>query len=137
MIGYTTVGTNNIEKAAAFYDKIAAALGGGRAMEFNHNGDKVEDGGDFILRSNDPKKPGFAVTKPFNGEAANVGNGVMIALSAGSRDNVKKVYDTAIKAGASCEGKPGIRGSESGGFYAAYFRDLDGNKLNAFCFDPQ
>ncbi|MBL4838682.1 MAG: VOC family protein [Kordiimonadaceae bacterium] len=132
MIGYTTVGTNDISAAAKFYDAVAAVLGGVRVMEFNEKGEPVTEGGAFIMWGNGEGKPGFAVTKPFNGEAATVGNGNMIGLSAGNRATVDKLYDAAITAGGSCEGKPGIRGDDSSGFYAAYFRDLDGNKLAAY-----
>lgn len=126
MIGYTTVGTNNFKKACAFYDKLFETMGAGRTMDF----------GEFVVWGTAPDQPGFSVTKPFDGNDATVGNGTMIALLAGTREAVNKVYETAIANGATCEGKPGIRGDEKMGFYAAYFRDLDGNKLNAFCISP-
>ena len=63
---------------------------------------------------------------------ATVGNGVMVALQAASRDQVRRLYDIALANGGTCEGPPGPRG---GPFYAAYFRDLDGNKLNAFLME--
>lgn len=127
MIGYTTVGTNDIEKSAAFYDKLFAALGGKRVMEFD---------GFIVWGDDNPTTTGFSITKPYDGNDATVGNGVMIALSAGDRAGVNKIYKTAIEAGGTCEGEPGLRGDESMGFYAGYFRDLDGNKLNAFCIGP-
>ncbi|MFN2168829.1 MAG: VOC family protein, partial [Anaerolineae bacterium] len=74
--------------------------------------------------------PGFAVTLPYDGAAATVGNGVMIALVMDSREKVDAFYARALELGASDEGEPGER---MPGFYAAYFRDPDGNKLNAFC----
>jgi len=123
MIGYTTVGTNDSPKACEFYDTLFAVLGATRIMEMD----------EFILWGTAMDKPSFSVTKPFDGNKATVGNGVMVALSAGDRATVDKVYETALAAGGTCEGKPGVRGDESMGFYAAYFRDLDGNKLNAFC----
>ena len=119
MIGYTTVGTNELAKAAAFYDALFKPLGGKRFMEFDK----------FIAWSVDPRKPGFAVTHPHNGEPASVGNGVMIALAMDSREKVDAFYNKAIELGAKDEGAPGPRGDN---FYAGYFRDLDGNKLNAF-----
>jgi len=127
MIGYTTVGTNDFPKACAFYDTVLSGLGAKRTMDF----------GEFVVWGTAPDAPSFSVTKPFDGNPATVGNGVMIALTANDRDTVNKVYETAIAAGATCEGKPGIRGDESMGFYAAYFRDLDGNKLNVFCMSPE
>jgi len=123
MIGYTTVGTNDFPKACAFYDTVLAELSAKRTMDF----------GDFIVWGTEDSGPGFSIGKPFNKKPATVGNGVMIALAAKDRATVDKVYDAAIAAGGTCEGKPGLRGDESMGFYAAYFRDLDGNKLNAFC----
>jgi catechol 2,3-dioxygenase-like lactoylglutathione lyase family enzyme len=122
MIGYTTVGTNDFPKAAAFYDSVFAELGAKRTMDF----------GEFIVWSTAPNMPGFSITKPFDGNKATVGNGVMVALLAPDRAAVDKVYAAAIKAGGTCEGEPGVRGDESMGFYAGYFRDLDGNKINAF-----
>jgi catechol 2,3-dioxygenase-like lactoylglutathione lyase family enzyme len=121
MIGYVTVGTNNLKRAVAFYDKLFALLGAGRFME-------VEDV--FVAWAVAPDKPGFSVTRPFNGEPATVGNGVMVALAVDSRELVHKVYDKAIELGGQDEGPAGPRGDQ---FYAGYFRDLDGNKLNVFC----
>ncbi len=123
MIGYTTVGSNDIPKASAFYDSVLAEMGAKRTMEF----------GNFIVWGKAPDQPGFSITTPFDGNEATIGNGVMIALSAGDRETVDKVYKAAIAAGGTCEGEPGLRGDESMGFYAGYFRDLDGNKINAFC----
>ena len=121
MIGYVTLGTNDLEKAAPFYDAIAKELGVGRMMEFET----------FIAWGEMGGAPGIGVTKPFDGEAASVGNGVMVALQCEDTSHVKRVYETALKSGGTDEGAPGPRGDD--GFYAAYFRDLDGNKLNAFC----
>lgn len=124
MIGYITLGTNNLERAAKFYDALFETMGGKRFMEF--------DG--FIAWTSDPRKPGFCVTKPHDGNPATVGNGVMIALHAGSQEKVDKLHARAMELGASDEGAPGPRGDN---FYAGYFRDLDGNKLNFFCIPGQ
>jgi predicted lactoylglutathione lyase len=79
----------------------------------------------------------FGVGKPYNGEAATFGNGTMIALVLDERAKVDSLYEKAISLGAQCEGKPGVRGEEGPqAFYAAYFRDLDGNKLCAFRVGP-
>lgn len=121
MIGYVTLGTNDIAKAAQFYDALFEVLGGSRFMEF--------DG--FIAWSAGPDQPSVCVTKPFNGEPATVGNGVMIALMVDSNDKVDEVYKKAIELGAQDEGPAGPR-EDIEGFYAGYFRDLDGNKLNVF-----
>ena len=119
MIGYVTLGTNDLPKAVAFYDALMAELGAGRFME--------ED--TFVAWASAADKPGVAVTKPFNGEPATPGNGIMVALQVESTEMVHQVYDKAIALGATCEGPAGPRGTE---FYAGYFRDLDGNKLNVF-----
>jgi predicted lactoylglutathione lyase len=71
----------------------------------------------------------LAICKPYDGQPATAGNGVMIALAADSRAEVDKTYAAAIAAGGKDEGEPGLRGGE---FYGAYFRDLDGNKLCVF-----
>ena len=120
MIGYTTLGTNDLPRAAAFYDELFAVIGAKRLMEF-------ERGYAWGVSMD---KPGFGVLRPFDGQAASVGNGVMVALAVDSQDKVKALHAKALALGAKDEGAPGERG---GGFYAAYFRDLDGNKLNAFC----
>ena len=128
MLGYVTVGTNDLERAAKFYDAIAGEMGVGRMMEFDS----------FIAWGAWDGPAGIAATKPFDGEAATAGNGTMVALQAESRDQVKRLYDIALANGGSDEGEPGPRGEpdENGMvFYAAYFRDPDGNKLNAFLMD--
>jgi len=119
MIGYVTLGTNDLARAATFYDAIAAEMGATRLMEF--------DG--FIAWSIPGGGAGIALTKPFDGKAATVGNGVMVALAAKDKAHVDRLYNVAMSMGATDEGKPGPRGDT---FYAGYFRDPDGNKLNAF-----
>ena len=120
MIGYVTLGTNDLPRAAAFYDALLAEVGGKRFMEFDT----------FIAWSSGRDQPGIGLTKPFDGNPATVGNGVMVALQMPNKEMVDKVYAKAIELGAKCEGPAGPRGDE---FYAGYFRDPDGNKLNAFC----
>ena len=128
MLGYVTVGTNDLERAARFYDAIAAEMGVGRMMDFDS----------FIAWGQPGGAPGIAATKPFDGNPATVGNGTMVALEAKDRDQVQRLYDIALAHGGSDEGAPGQRGEpdENGlVFFAAYFRDPDGNKLNAFLMD--
>jgi predicted lactoylglutathione lyase len=119
MIGYVTLGTNDLARAAVFYDAIAAEMGVGRMMEFDT----------FIAWGAPGGGAGIGLTKPFDGNPASVGNGVMVALEAKDKDQVHRLYDIALAHGGTCEGAPGPRGD---GFYAGYFRDPDGNKLNAF-----
>jgi catechol 2,3-dioxygenase-like lactoylglutathione lyase family enzyme len=119
MIGYVTVGTNNLPKAVAFYDALLAELGAKRMME----------GEGFVAWSVSMDKPGFGVTLPFNKQAATIGNGTMVALVVNSKDKVHAVHAKALALGGTDEGAPGPRSEQ---FYAGYFRDLDGNKLNVF-----
>ncbi len=119
MIGYTTLGTNDLPRAIEFYDALLGEMGG---KQFINDGRIVVWG----------KEPAgmVALCKPYDGKTASVGNGVMIALNAGSREMVDKLYNKAITLGGSDEGPPGPRGDD--GFYGGYFRDLDGNKFVAF-----
>ena len=110
MIGYVTLGTNDFAAAVGFYDALLAELGAGRIMENDS----------FVA---------WAVN-PYDGNPATVGNGIMVALAVDSPEKVAAVHAKALELGGTDEGAPGARG---GGFYAGYFRDLDGNKLNAFC----
>ncbi|MGF7146788.1 putative lactoylglutathione lyase [Sphingomonas zeicaulis] len=82
-------------------------------------------------------QPMFGVTRPYDEKDATIGNGTMIALVASERPTVDALYTRALELGGSCEGGPGVRGEEGEqAFYAAYFRDLDGNKLCAFRVGP-
>jgi predicted lactoylglutathione lyase len=119
MIGYATLGANDFEKAKAFYDKVLAELGAKRTMT-NERMQGYGNGQSPVM---------LAVCKPYDGKTASSGNGAMIALASPSRDVVDKTYAAAMAGGAKDEGAPGDRG---GGFYAGYFRDLDGNKLCVF-----
>ncbi|XOV89179.1 MAG: VOC family protein [Pseudomonadota bacterium] len=126
MIGYITLGTNDLMRAGRFYDELLAELGAERHMT-------------------DPRmlgwgKPGdgpmFSVITPYDGQSASVGNGVMVALNVRDGETVERVYRRALALGATDEGHPQDRGS-SMGFYGGYFRDLDGNKLVVYCLGWQ
>jgi len=119
MIGYVTLGTQDLKRAAGFYDAIAKELGVGRMMENDT----------FIAWGKPGGGAGLGITKPFDGKAASVGNGVMVAFEAKDKAQVDRLHKLALSLGGKDEGAPGPRGE---GFYAGYFRDLDGNKLNAF-----
>ena len=121
MIGYVTLGTNDLPRAAAFYDALLAVIGARRLWEFERG----------IAWGVAQDKPSLGVMRPYDGQAATHGNGTMVALVVDARDKVDAVYAKAIELGARDEGPAGPRGE---GFYAGYFRDLDGNKLNVFCF---
>ena len=119
MIGYVTLGTNDREKSAKFYDALCSELGVGRMMEDDQ----------FIAWGKPGGGTGIGITRPFDGNPASVGNGVMVALEARDEDQVKRLHEIALANGGTDEGAPGERFP---GFYAGYFRDPDGNKLNAF-----
>ena len=119
MIGYVTLGTNDLARGARFYDALAAEMGTPRMMEY-----------DGFIAWGVPNGPAGGLTKPYDGQPASVGNGVMVALEAKDRAQVDRLYDVALAHGGTCEGKPGPRGDSV--FSAGYFRDPDGNKLNAF-----
>ncbi len=118
MISYVTLGTNDFERAAKFYDALLADVGAKRLME-----------NERIILWGSPGAALLAVCKPFDGKAASIGNGVMVALTASSPEQVSAIYNKALELGGTDEGAPGPRGD--GGMTIGYFRDLDGNKLNA------
>ena len=120
MIGYVTLGTNDLPRAVAFYDALMAELGARRIMETPQ----------FVAWGSSMDEPGLAVTTPHDGQPATVGNGVMVALAVNDPAKVDGVHAKALALGGTDEGAPGPR---SDWFYAGYFRDPDGNKLNAFC----
>ncbi len=119
MIGYITVGTNDMERAAAFYDALFAEIGGKRMM-----GDDS-----FIAWMSDMPGAAFSIIKPYDGNPATVGNGVMAAIAVKTPEDVDRVHAKAMELGGTDEGAPGPRGDN---FYAGYFRDLDGNKLDVY-----
>jgi catechol 2,3-dioxygenase-like lactoylglutathione lyase family enzyme len=121
MIGYVMLGTNDFDDATKFYDELLKTVGAGRIMEADT----------FVAWGTGPSSPALSVSRPFDGNDASVGNGVMVALGASSREIVDAVHAKALELGGTDEGAPGQRNPQ---FYAGYFRDLDGNKLNAFYF---
>ena len=120
MIGYVTLGTNDIDRATAFYDALLAEVGAKRLMEL---GRLVSWGTSF-------GQPMLAVAQPYDGNAATAGNGTMVALVLQNTADVDRLHAKAMALGAADEGAPGARGPS---FYGGYFRDLDGNKLVFFC----
>ncbi|MGQ0534017.1 MAG: VOC family protein [Caulobacteraceae bacterium] len=128
MIGYVTVGTNDLERAIAFYDSLLAELGIKRMWTQERR-----------AAWGDPSVQALLVTRPADGERATPGNGAMVALLAASPEHIGKVYAKALSLGAKDEGPPGYRGADADDprFYGAYFRDLDGNKFAVFCMTPK
>ena len=120
MVGYVCIGASDFDRSLAYYEELLGPIGAKRLMELPG----------FTLIGKNMNDASIAVVRPFDGQPQTVGNGMMVALRLDSKEEVDGVYERAIALGGSDEGPPGDRG---GIFYAAYFRDIDGNKLNAFC----
>jgi predicted lactoylglutathione lyase len=127
MIGYVMIGTNDLTRAQKFYDAVLGEVGAKRSWD-----NERMTGWTTGVRT-----PTLVVTKPYDQKSASVGNGTMVALSMASPDDVKKIHAKAVSLGGADEGAPGFRGGENSGFFGGYFRDLDGNKLVAFCMVPK
>lgn len=118
------LGTNDLKTSGAFYDRLLGELGAKRAY----------DADTYIAWSFGRDKTLLSVTRPHDGQPATSGNGVMVALNVDGPGEVDRLYSLALELGGRDEGKPGMRGN---GFYAGYFRDPDGNKLNFFHWQPE
>lgn len=132
MLGYITMGTDDLDRARAFYAGLLGTIG---ATELMRMSDTEANG--FTLYGVGWGQPGIAVTRPYDGQPAHRGNGHMAAIVVDERAKVDALHAKALELGGSCEGPAGLRGDEGEqAFYAAYFRDLDGNKLCAFRIGP-
>ncbi|WP_340677681.1 VOC family protein [Paraglaciecola sp.] len=120
MLSYITLGTNNLEKAVAFYTDLLQELSATPLIKMDR----------LVLFGKNKSEPMLGLCIPFNKEDATPGNGVMVSLGQRDKTKVDKLYAKAIALGATCEGEPGQRIPDM--FYGAYVRDLDGNKL-CFC----
>ena len=125
MIGYATVGSNDFSKSLPFYDGVMQEMGAGPIFDHPRGGRMYGTGGKFQ----------FGVISAYDGSPASVGNGTMIALAADTHDQIRAVHAKALELGGTDEGEPGWRGAE-GGFFGAYFRDTDGNKLCVYRMGP-
>ena len=125
MIGYVVLGTNDLPRATAFYDALLAEMGVKRLMEFGGRGYGWAAAMD---------KPMLCIMTPYDRKPASVGNGAMVGIAADSREAVDRVYRKALALGGKDEGPPGLRAEGGDGIYAAYFRDLDGNNFDVFCY---
>jgi catechol 2,3-dioxygenase-like lactoylglutathione lyase family enzyme len=123
MLTYASVGSNDLEKAKAFYDSLLSSVGVNKLFDHPSGGRVYGAGG-----------PMFAVLGPYNGEKATAGNGSMSGFGLQNREQVAAFHAKALELGGTCEGPPGLRGPEAVGAYFAYVRDLDGNKLCAYKF---
>ena len=125
MIGYVVLGTNDLPAASAFYDTLLGEIGLTRQLDFGERGYAWGADMDAVM---------LCVMKPFDGQSATVGNGTMTAIGVSSRDQVDRIHAKALELGGEDEGAPGLRAEGGDGFYAAYFRDLDGHKLDVFTY---
>lgn len=127
MIGYTMVGTTDLKRAERFYDPLMALIG----QERCYCDEQVVSWG----RRDDDRAPRFFTGYPFDGNGASVGNGTMTAFLVESANVIDRMFEMAMERGGREEGKPGFRPQYGDGFYAAYVRDPDGNKLAFVCYN--
>ncbi len=125
MIGYVVLGTNDLPRATGFYDALLGEIGLTRQMDFDGRGYAWGADMDAVM---------LCVMTPFNEQPATVGNGTMTAIGVDSKEEVDRIHAKALELGGVNEGAPGSRAVGGDGFYAAYFRDLDGHKLDVFTY---
>ena len=131
MIGYVTLGTDDLERARTYFDALFGTIGAKRLMQFAD-----EDGG-FTMWGTSMGRPAVVITRPYDKQAAHHGNGNMVALAMDSTDKVDTFHGKAIELGGTDEGAPGYRGDPKFGYYFGYFRDPDGHKFAVFNIAPQ
>ena len=132
MLTYVYLGTNDLERAISFYDATLAPLGLQRCITGDPEWDRVSAGWG-TYEDDGARELAMWIGKPFDQQAATVGNGTMVAFRARSWKQVDDFHAAALANGGSSEGAPGLRLHYNADFYAAYVRDLDGNKLVALC----
>jgi len=131
MIGYVTVGANDMARAKRFYTAFLPALG--YALE------EGPEGLSYTLPAppgQRPVLPDFFVKPPYDGCPATAGNGCMVAFEVSGQARVRDLHAAALAAGGSDEGHPGFRAAYGAHFYVSYLRDPDGNKIALFSSDP-
>jgi catechol 2,3-dioxygenase-like lactoylglutathione lyase family enzyme len=127
MLAYTMVGTTDVARSRKFYDPVFAEMG----LALNFANEHAASWGS----ATDPAAPRFLISPPYNGNPAAAGNGTMTAFATARSDTVDRAYQAAMANGGTCGGEPGPRPQYSDGFYAAYVRDPDGNKIALVCYD--
>jgi catechol 2,3-dioxygenase-like lactoylglutathione lyase family enzyme len=125
MIGYVTLGTDDLDRARRYFAALLGSIGGKELM-------RIDDDTGFTMYGTGLDRPGIVVLKPFDKAPADPGNGNMIAIPFTSTDKVDSFHARALELGGSDEGAPGYRGDPAHGYYFAYFRDPDGHKFAAF-----
>ncbi len=130
MLSHVHIGIDDFERTSKFYIAVMAELGW--VMKFN----EPENGWAGWMEEGVPR-PLFLIGKPYDRKPMHPGNGTMMAFMVESRAAVGRCYDVALKAGGTCEGKPGLRPHYHPHYYGAYFRDPEGNKLGVACHAPE
>ena len=130
MIGYVTLGTDDLDRSRAYFDELLGTIGAKRVMQFSD-----EDGG-FTMYGVGRDRPALVVTRPYDKQPAAIGNGNMVAIVMDSRERVDAFHAKALELGGTNEGDPGFRGDPKFGYYFAYFRDPDGHKFAVFNIQP-
>lgn len=123
ILSHVSLGSNDFDRAVAFYDRVLATLGCRRVVE--HPG-AVAYGREY---------PEFWIQRPYNGAPASVGNGTHIGFFAPDRESVDAFYQAAVAAGARPDGAPGPREEYGAAYYGCFVRDLDGHKVEATFWD--
>ena len=131
MIGYVTLGTDDLDRSRAYFEALLGTIGAKRVMQFAD-----EDGG-FTMYGVGRDRPAIVVTRPYDKQPAQIGNGNMVAIPMDSRDKVDTFHAKALELGGTNEGDPGFRGDPKFGYYFAYFRDPDGHKFAVFNINPE
>ncbi|KQV10840.1 glyoxalase [Rhizobium sp. Root1203] len=126
MIGYTMVGTKDLERSVRFYDPLFAEMGLDKCWRDDQSASWGNDADESV--------PRFFTGFPFDKNAATVGNGAMTAFLVGDAAKIDRLYAIALREGGTTEGEPGFRPQYGDGFYGAYVRDPDGNKLAFVCY---
>lgn len=129
MLSHVFTSVTDFERAYAFYSALMQVLGHGERFV---DRDKPWAG----WHSADASRPFFVICKPYNGQPHQAGNGQMVAFDASHRAQVEQAYRSALALGGVCEGPPGLRAHYHAHYFAAYFRDPDGNKLCVVCHQP-
>jgi catechol 2,3-dioxygenase-like lactoylglutathione lyase family enzyme len=122
MIHHVSLGTNDVARARDFYDPLMSLIG---FRLLKGSGTALHYGGSDIV---------FSLETPINGHPASAGNGVHVAFQAPDRETVRRFHETALRNGGIDEGAPSIRANYNANYYAAFVRDLDGNKIEAVTF---
>lgn len=117
MLSYATIGVTDLENSEAFYNALLAPIGAKTLMKMER----------IIFIGKSMEEPMLAICIPYDKEEQHAGNGNMLAIAPGSKEQCEELYHKAIALGATCDGEPGQRIPDV--FYGAYFRDLDGNKI--------